>query len=61
MCCHFAASECEYIPIEGTVQELVSKEIMTYASKKFPWLTDYHTIWRRKASLVCGQEFEGKL
>jgi len=24
MCCHFAASECKYIPIEGTVQELVA-------------------------------------
>lgn len=56
MCCHFAASECEYIPIEGTVQELVAKEIMTYAAKKFG-VQDYHSIWRTKAALVCGKEF----
>lgn len=54
MCCHFAASECKYIPIDGTVQELVAKEIMSYASKKFGAVTDYHSIWRFKSSLVCG-------
>ena len=43
------------------MQELVSKEIMSYAAKKFPGLTDYHSIWRMKASLVSGEEFEGKL
>lgn len=56
MCCHFAASECEYIPIEGTVQELVAKEVMAYASKKFG-VQSYHSIWRTKASLICGKEF----
>lgn len=61
MCCHFASSECEYIPIENTVQELVAKEIMTYAKKKFPHVTDYHSIWRMKAALVNGDEFENKL
>lgn len=61
MCCHFASSECEYINIDGKVQELVAKEIMSYASKKFPHVTDYHSIWRMKAQLVHGEEFEGKL
>lgn len=61
MCCHFAASECEYVPVEGTVQELVAKEIMSYAHKKFPFVTDYQSIWRNKATLICGKEFENKL
>lgn len=62
MCCHFASSECKYIPIEGTVQELVSKDIMNYIKKRkdFPF-KDYHAIWRFKASLVTGEEFEGSL
>jgi hypothetical protein len=57
MCCHFASSECKYIPIEGKVQELVAKEIMSYASRMVPVGVDvpeYHTIWRLKAALVCG-------
>jgi phytanoyl-CoA hydroxylase len=60
-CCHFAASECEYIPIEGTVQEVVAKEVMSYISKLFPGVTDAHSIWRTKSRLVCGRTFEGKL
>ena len=61
MCCHFASAECEYIPIEGTVQELVAKEVMSYAKAKFPFLVDYHSLWRNKSALVHGQDFEGKL
>jgi len=55
MCCHFAASECQYIPIEGTVQELVAKEIMSYAHRISGGITDYHTLWRLKAALVNGK------
>lgn len=54
MCCHFASSECQYENIDGKVQELVAKEIMSYASKKFPGITDYHSIWRMKSQLVYG-------
>jgi hypothetical protein len=66
MCCHFAASECKYVPIEGTVQELVAKEIMGYVKKKvnssdFIPFTNYHHIWRFKSSLVAGEEFEDGL
>lgn len=61
MCCHFASSECKYENIDGKVQELVAKEVMSYASKKFPGITDYHSIWRMKSQLVAGQEFEDGL
>lgn len=61
MCCHFAASDCKYISVEGKVQELVAKEIMSYAGKKFPGATDYASIWRMKSQLVAGKEFEDGL
>jgi phytanoyl-CoA hydroxylase len=55
MCCHFAASNCKYEPVEGKVQELVAKEIMSYANKKFPGVTDYQSLWRMKSQLVAGK------
>lgn len=67
MCCHFAASECKYVPIEGTVQELVAKEVMGYLQKKIEKspeaavFKNYHHIWRFKSALVAGQEFEDGL
>jgi len=36
---------------------LVAKEVMSYAKKKFPHVTDYHSIWRAKACLINGEEF----
>jgi len=64
MCCHFASSECQYIPIEGTVQELVGKEIMGYLGKrttKKVAFKDYYSIWRFKSSIVAGKSVEGGL
>ncbi len=61
MCCHFASSECEYLPMEGTVQELVGKEVMSYMAKLVPGVTDYYSLWKIKSRLVCGRTFEGKL
>lgn len=43
------------------MQELVAKEIMSYAGKKFPGATDYASIWRMKSQLVAGKEFEDGL
>jgi hypothetical protein len=34
---------------------------MSYALKKFPDIVDYHSIWRAKSQLICGQEFENGL
>jgi len=61
MCCHFAAAECKYIPIEGTVQELVANEIMGYLKKKLEKekaaniFSNFHEIWRFKSALVAGE------
>jgi hypothetical protein len=32
--CHYAASECYYIDVEGTTQENISKEVQEMASKR---------------------------
>ena len=62
MCCHFAAAECKYIPVEGTVQELVAKEIMSYSKlKNHSVITSYHDIWRFKSAIVAGELVEGGL
>eukprot|EP00178_Gracilaria_changii_P015256 TRINITY_DN4273_c0_g1_i1.p1 TRINITY_DN4273_c0_g1~~TRINITY_DN4273_c0_g1_i1.p1 ORF type:complete len:101 (-),score=8.87 TRINITY_DN4273_c0_g1_i1:18-320(-) len=67
MCCHFASAECKYIPIEGTVQELVAKEVMGYLEKKMKKskqavdFKDYHSVWKFKSALVAGEEFENCL
>ena len=52
--CHYAASECEYIDLTGTVQEGFKKEIEGLA--KFKGVdVDIRDIWRIKSRLVCGE------
>ncbi|XP_034940389.1 phytanoyl-CoA dioxygenase, peroxisomal-like [Chelonus insularis] len=53
--CHYAAAECHYIDVTGTVQEDLKNEILEMVSKKYPGLdVDYTTIWRFKSSIVRG-------
>lgn len=62
MCCHFADSNCHYIDIKGTFHQEVADEVMGYAKKKFSKLAGdditYNDLWRGKARLVTGKEFE---
>lgn len=65
LCCHFADAACSYIDIKGTFHEELAEEIMQYARKKFKDMLgeegktiQYQDIWRGKAKLVIGQEFE---
>uniref|UniRef100_A0A1B6CEL6 phytanoyl-CoA dioxygenase n=1 Tax=Clastoptera arizonana TaxID=38151 RepID=A0A1B6CEL6_9HEMI len=51
--CHYAASECYYIDVTGTVQENIANEIKSYVSKKGLEL-DYNTIWKLKSRAVRG-------
>lgn len=51
--CHYAASECYYIDVEGTTQETIANEVRELASKKgFP-LT-FTEIWQYRSKLVKG-------
>lgn len=50
---HFAAAECEYIDIKGTIQESIACEVEDVAkSKGLP--LDYITIWKAKSRIVKG-------
>jgi phytanoyl-CoA hydroxylase len=39
--CHFAASECQYIDVRGTLQEKLAEEILDVARKKGVQIDDY--------------------
>ena len=32
--CHYASSECEYIDVQGTSQEVIAKEVKEIAEKR---------------------------
>ncbi len=57
--CHYAASECEYINVIGTLQEAFKIEVEQLANKKFGLSADQkldiNDIWRMKSRLVCGE------
>lgn len=53
--CHYAAGDCNYIDVRGTVQDLVAKEIQDIAKKRFGIdEIDYADIWRLRSSCVRG-------
>ncbi|XP_054153070.1 phytanoyl-CoA dioxygenase, peroxisomal-like [Oppia nitens] len=55
--CHFAASDCHYIEVKGTIQENLANEIIDVAKKRFgATFTDYSLIWKFRAQLVRGQQ-----
>lgn len=58
--CHYAASECEYIDVSGTVQEAFKNEVEKLANKKFGLPSnqkiDINDIWRLKSRLVSGKK-----
>lgn len=39
--CHYAASECEYVDIKGTIQEKLAEEILDLVRKRGLELDDY--------------------
>lgn len=57
--CHYAASECNFIDVTGTIQEAFKNEVEVLANKKFGLSAehkiDINEIWRLKSRLVCGK------
>ena len=57
--CHYAASECEYFDLTGTIQEEYKKEVEKLAKKKFGLTPDQkidvNDIWRMKSRVVTGK------
>jgi phytanoyl-CoA hydroxylase len=54
--CHFAASECQYIDVRGTLQEKLAEEILDVARKKGVQIDDYRVLWQLRARLVRGKQ-----
>jgi len=53
--CHYAASECKYIDVSGTLQEGFKLEVEEIAKKRFGEKIDIVDIWKGKSRLVCGE------
>ena len=57
--CHYAASECEYFDVTGTIQEDFKNEVEKLAAKKFGLSKeekiDINDIWRLKSRVVHGE------
>jgi phytanoyl-CoA hydroxylase len=53
--CHYAASECEYIDVSGTLQEGFKLEVEELTKKKFGEKMDIIDIWKFKSRLVNGK------
>ena len=53
--CHYAASECDYIDLTGTIQEDFKKEVEQLAAKRTDSKIDVRDVWRFKCRLVCGE------
>ncbi|KAL1438792.1 hypothetical protein MTO96_047720 [Rhipicephalus appendiculatus] len=56
--CHYAASECEYIDVEGSVQDPIAEEVLEIFRKRFPNIAvkNYADVWKLRARLVRGLE-----
>lgn len=53
--CHYAASECSYINVEGSLQEGFKREVEKIAEKKYDMKVSIEDIWKMKSRLVCGE------
>lgn len=57
--CHYAASECQYFDVTGTIQEDFKNEVEKLAAKKFGLSKDekidISDIWRLKSRVVHGE------
>ncbi|KAH7976286.1 hypothetical protein HPB52_010762 [Rhipicephalus sanguineus] len=56
--CHYAASECEYIDVEGSVQDPIAEEVLEIFRKRFPNIAvkNYADVWKLRARQVRGLE-----
>lgn len=57
---HYAASDCYYIDVHGTVQEEIAEEVEELTVRKIGQGTkiDYIDFWKLKARQIQGKEFD---
>lgn len=53
--CHYAASECQYFDVKGTLQEDIAKEVLEVAARR-GLLIDFADVWRLRSRLIRGQK-----
>jgi phytanoyl-CoA hydroxylase len=53
--CHYAATDCHYENVYGTMQEDIAKEVESIAAKRGIEVP-FTEIWRFKSRLVAGKE-----
>jgi len=53
--CHYASSECYYIDVEGTTQEIIAREVEQMVTRK-GFNCDFQDVWRYRSRLVRGEE-----
>lgn len=53
--CHYAASECKYIDVSGTVQEAIAHEVEGVAKRMRGVDIEFTDVWRFKSRLVSGE------
>lgn len=55
---HYASSHCQYVSVEGTSQEALSKEVQEIARKRLGSDVEftYDMVWRLKGVCVHGQQ-----
>ncbi|XP_043484624.1 phytanoyl-CoA dioxygenase, peroxisomal-like [Leptopilina heterotoma] len=52
---HYAASDCHYIEVDGTVQQSIKEEVLEVAKRKYPGVEiNFADVWRIKSGIVRG-------
>lgn len=54
--CHYAASECHFIDVEGTTQQNIADEVKEIAKRKTGFDVSFQDTWRFRSRLVIGQQ-----
>jgi len=54
--CHFAATDCHFVELDGTIQAEMSKEIEDMARRRGVVGVGFNDIWRLKSRLVNGKD-----
>lgn len=52
--CHYAASECDYVDVTGTVQESIAQEVVDLAKSR-GFELDFRDVWSLRARIVSGE------
>ncbi|XP_011312026.1 phytanoyl-CoA dioxygenase, peroxisomal isoform X1 [Fopius arisanus] len=53
--CHYAAAECNYIEVAGTIQENIAKEVLEVTMRRLPGIEiRYEDVWKLKSSIARG-------